>query len=72
MDNFEAIAAIAMPDGATRVYILSDDNFSHRQRTLLLAFDLPAREADFSERTARFERAPEDRVSRVPASSGGR
>lgn len=40
LDNFEAIAAIAMPDGAMRVYILSDDNFSSRQRTLLLAFDL--------------------------------
>lgn len=40
VDNFEAIAAIAMPDGATRLYILSDDNFSNRQRTLLLAFDL--------------------------------
>ncbi len=40
VDNFEAIAAIAMPDGATRVYVLSDDNFSNRQRTLLLAFDL--------------------------------
>lgn len=40
VDNFEAIAAVAMPDGATRVYILSDNNFSDRQRTLLLAFDL--------------------------------
>ncbi len=42
LDNFEAIAAIAMPDGATRLYILSDDNFSSRQRTLFLAFDLAA------------------------------
>ncbi|MEQ1619198.1 MAG: esterase-like activity of phytase family protein [Terricaulis sp.] len=40
LDNFEAIAAIDMPDGVTRLYILSDDNFSSRQRTLLLAFDL--------------------------------
>jgi hypothetical protein len=40
VDNFEAVAAIAMPDGATRLYILSDDNFSDRQRTLLLAFDI--------------------------------
>lgn len=40
LDNFEAIAAIALPDGETRLYILSDDNFNARQRTLLLAFDL--------------------------------
>ncbi|MGH6950686.1 MAG: esterase-like activity of phytase family protein [Vitreimonas sp.] len=40
VDNFEAVAAIRMPDGATRVYIASDNNFSPRQRTLLLAFDV--------------------------------
>lgn len=40
LDNFEAIATVAMSDGATRLYVLSDDNFSSRQRTLLLAFDL--------------------------------
>lgn len=39
-DNFEAISAIRGPDGATRLYIVSDDNFSRRQRTLLLAFDI--------------------------------
>jgi len=38
-DNFEGIAAVAV-DGATRLYILSDDNGSDTQRTLLLAFDL--------------------------------
>lgn len=45
VDNFEAIAAVRMPDGALRLYILSDDNFNARQRTLLLAFDVtePAR-----------------------------
>jgi len=42
VDNFEAIAAVRMPDGATRLYILSDDNFNRRQRTLLLAFDVAA------------------------------
>ncbi|WP_339914742.1 esterase-like activity of phytase family protein [uncultured Brevundimonas sp.] len=43
VDNFEGIAAVAGAS-ATRIYILSDDNFSARQRTLLLAFDLnPAR-----------------------------
>jgi hypothetical protein len=40
LDNFEAIAAVRMPDGALRLYILSDNNFSARQRTLLLAFDV--------------------------------
>ena len=39
MDNFEALAAVAQPDGRVRFYILSDDNFSNAQRTLLLAFD---------------------------------
>jgi len=38
-DNFEGIAAVAR-DGVTRLYILSDDNSSKKQRTLLLAFDV--------------------------------
>lgn len=40
IDNFEAISAVRAPDGAVRLYILSDDNFSERQRTLLFAFDV--------------------------------
>jgi hypothetical protein len=40
IDNFEAISAVRTADGAVRLYILSDDNFRDRQRTLLLAFDL--------------------------------
>ncbi len=40
LDNFEGISAVRMPSGVTRVYIVSDDNFNERQRTLLLAFDL--------------------------------
>lgn len=40
VDNFEGIAAQRMPDGVTRIYILSDNNFSGRQRTLLYAFDI--------------------------------
>jgi hypothetical protein len=40
VDNFEGIATTLNADGSQRVYILSDDNFSDRQRTLLLAFDL--------------------------------
>jgi hypothetical protein len=46
LDNFEAISAVRTADGATRLYIVSDDNFSRRQRTLLLAFDVIETEAD--------------------------
>jgi hypothetical protein len=40
LDNFEGVSAVAMPDGATRIYIVSDNNRSAQQRTLLLAFDI--------------------------------
>jgi hypothetical protein len=40
LDNFESISATRGPDGGLRIYILSDDNFSSRQRTLLYAFDV--------------------------------
>jgi hypothetical protein len=40
VDNFEGISAVRMPNGVTRLYIVSDDNFSARQRTLLFAFDV--------------------------------
>ena len=39
VDNFEGLAAAATANGV-RLYILSDDNGSARQRTLLLAFDV--------------------------------
>jgi hypothetical protein len=39
IDNFEGIAAKEMPDGRVRLYIISDDNFSDSQRTLLMVFD---------------------------------
>ena len=42
VDNFEGIAATQLEDGTVRLYIISDDNFSERQRTLLMAFDLAA------------------------------
>lgn len=38
VDNFEAIALRRAPDGATYVYLMSDDNQSDEQRTLLLQF----------------------------------
>lgn len=40
VDNFEGIAAIQMDEGTLRIYIVSDDNFSASQRTLLMAFDI--------------------------------
>lgn len=40
VDNFEAIVAVGRDDGGTRVIILSDDNFSDTQQTLLFAFDV--------------------------------
>ena len=39
VDNFEGVHFVPRPEGGYRVYILSDDNFSASQRTLLLAFD---------------------------------
>ncbi len=42
VDNFEGLAVRTGPDGATRVYIVSDDNFQPLQRTLLLMFALDA------------------------------
>ncbi len=39
VDNFEGVAAKRSPQGGLRLYLISDDNFSNRQRTLLLAFD---------------------------------
>lgn len=39
VDNFEGIAAEAT-DAGLRVWIISDDNFSARQRTLLYVFDI--------------------------------
>lgn len=43
IDNFEGIAARAMPDGRTRLYVVSDDNFSAKQRTLLMIYDVAKR-----------------------------
>ena len=40
VDNFEGVATVQGDDGATLVYILSDDNFNFFQRTLLLLFRL--------------------------------
>ncbi|RIJ24082.1 hypothetical protein D1224_07520 [Henriciella barbarensis] len=39
LDNFEAIAVQPLEDGRRRIFILSDDNFSDNQRTLLYIFE---------------------------------
>ncbi|MFN2329090.1 MAG: esterase-like activity of phytase family protein [Chromatocurvus sp.] len=41
-DNFEGIALQRRDEGNLRLWLVSDDNFSSRQRTLLYAFDLRA------------------------------
>jgi hypothetical protein len=41
LDNVEGIAAASLPDGGTRLWIVSDDNFRPWMRTLLVALDLP-------------------------------
>ena len=39
VDNLEGVAAVPGANGSIRFYLLSDDNFSPAQRTILLAFD---------------------------------
>jgi hypothetical protein len=39
VDNFEGLAAVPGKNNTIRFYLISDDNFSSSQRTLLLAFD---------------------------------
>jgi hypothetical protein len=39
LDNIEGVAVVERGGGVRRFYLISDDNFSPRQRTLLMAFD---------------------------------
>lgn len=39
LDNFEAIAVLPLHDERRRIFVLSDDNFSDNQRTLLYIFE---------------------------------
>ena len=39
LDNFEAIAVLPLDDQRRRIFIMSDDNFSENQRTLLYIFE---------------------------------
>jgi len=40
LDNFEGLSVYTIPGGRTRLLIISDDNFSARQKTLLMEFEL--------------------------------
>lgn len=40
IDNMEGMAISRMADGSTRITLISDDNFSRNQRTILLEFKL--------------------------------
>lgn len=42
LDNMEGIATAPLPDGATRLWIISDDNSNWYQRTVLVAYDVQA------------------------------
>lgn len=39
VDNFEGVDAVLAPTGGLRLMLISDDNFSASQKTLLMAFD---------------------------------
>ena len=41
IDNFEGLAAKKLADGTVRLFVVSDDNYSSAQRTLLMIYDLP-------------------------------
>ncbi len=43
IDNCEGIAARELPDGRVRLYVIADDNFSAKQRTLLMIYDVAKR-----------------------------
>jgi len=45
VDNFEGLAARRLTNGHDRIYLVADDNFSDRQRTLLFIFDIAANDA---------------------------
>ncbi len=40
LDNFEGLAIVSRPSAPTYIYLLSDDNYSRAQRTLLMMFEL--------------------------------
>lgn len=51
LDNVEALAAERLPDGGTRLWLMTDDNFQRPLRTLLIALDWPRRPVPSSSRS---------------------
>ena len=45
LSNFEGMAAAPLPNGGTRLWLVSDDDFRASGRTLLVALDLPRQAA---------------------------
>ena len=64
VDNMEGIAAARMPDGALRLYLVSDDNFSAAQRTVALTLGLApgCEDGDAAQAPARRDAAPQEAV----------
>lgn len=52
-ENYEGLAVRALPDGASEIWLISDDNFSAFQQTLLARLVIPA--ADDGQEKAREE-----------------
>ncbi len=64
-DNFEGLAVRPTAAGGLRIYLLSDDNFSPTQRTLLMAFD-------WTPRSVRPGAGPGSGTETAPAGSPSR
>ena len=59
LDNVEAVTAERLPDGSTRLWLMTDDNLQRPMRTLLLALDVPPKRP----------RSPRGRVGRTAPGS---
>ena len=64
IDNMEGIAAVRTPDGALRLHLVSDDNFSALQRTVVLTLGLApgCEDGDAAQAPARRDAAPQEAV----------
>ena len=48
IDNFEGISTRSDVNGGVIIYLISDDNFNSRQRTLLMVFEFKRNERNLS------------------------
>ena len=64
IDNMEGIAAARTEAGELRLYLVSDDNFSAAQRTVVLTLGLApgCQDGDAAQAPARGDAAPQDAV----------